>query len=292
MACSTCGVIEIPDATLAALCVTNWGDKPLSEQATAFAVAIAESCGGGSYAHADAWNQCCGQYCEDSRGPWQINVASNANPSLGSWDLFDPAINAQAARIVYNGSYGFSPWTTYTQGYYLAHMSRAYAAIAALVGPPQPPPPQPGSPDVGLIAVLSCTDAQWEVNYGWYINDGQPTWLLVSTHPDFATHDFFLGPYTQGGSVLVPVSAAGMWYAQLNRYALIGNYVAINVPSLSCGSLPPGQCPSGYHFYSGACVPDVVPPLSLPGGAPLLLAGIVGVLGYYVWRWEGMTMKR
>lgn len=47
---------------------------------------------------------------EDSRGPWQINVL--AHPEYASRDLFNPAVNAQAAvRISRNGT-NWAPWTT------------------------------------------------------------------------------------------------------------------------------------------------------------------------------------
>lgn len=47
---------------------------------------------------------------EDSRGLWQINVVPAANPDLlALGDLFDPDVNAQAARIVWERQ-GWAAW--------------------------------------------------------------------------------------------------------------------------------------------------------------------------------------
>jgi hypothetical protein len=46
---------------------------------------------------------------EDSRGPWQINVAEGANTDLAHIDLFDPIENARAAGIVWKRQ-GWRAW--------------------------------------------------------------------------------------------------------------------------------------------------------------------------------------
>src|SRR4051794_8716603 len=78
----------------------------------AVAVALAES-GGNPKAH-NATPP------DDSYGLWQINMLGKLGPDrrkrfgLTSNDqLYDPATNAKAARIIFQGS-GWSAWTTYT----------------------------------------------------------------------------------------------------------------------------------------------------------------------------------
>jgi hypothetical protein len=70
---------------------------------TAVAIALAES-GGKTDAHAVNAR-------EDSRGLWQINV--RAHPEYASANLYDPAVNAQAAHAIYAKS-GWGPWSTHS----------------------------------------------------------------------------------------------------------------------------------------------------------------------------------
>ena len=52
---------------------------------------------------------------EDSRGLWQINVASKANPQYASYDLFDPQVNANVAYAIYKAwGNNFGAWTCAT----------------------------------------------------------------------------------------------------------------------------------------------------------------------------------
>lgn len=46
---------------------------------------------------------------EDSRGPWQINVARGAHPELAVWNLFDPQLNAYFAHEIWLAS-GWAAW--------------------------------------------------------------------------------------------------------------------------------------------------------------------------------------
>jgi len=112
----------------------------------AMAVALAES-GGDAW----AWNT----VGEDSRGPWQINVAPNANPKYASWDFWGawgPVLNALAALEVSSGGTWWSPWSMYNNGVYEQYLQQSRLAIAAALyqppvpvpdPPPAPPPPQP-----------------------------------------------------------------------------------------------------------------------------------------------------
>lgn len=72
---------------------------------------------------------------EDSRGLWQINVW--AHPWGRNINLYNGQINAKAAWRVYRqaGS-SFRPWTVYTRGIYLQHMSAARHAVTQLTGQP------------------------------------------------------------------------------------------------------------------------------------------------------------
>lgn len=46
---------------------------------------------------------------EDSRGPWQINVAEGAHPGLAQYNLYDPQINAYWAHQIWLER-GWRPW--------------------------------------------------------------------------------------------------------------------------------------------------------------------------------------
>jgi hypothetical protein len=49
---------------------------------------------------------------EDSRGIWQINVSSSANPQYKNYDLFDPQVNANVAYQIYKAwGNNFGAWT-------------------------------------------------------------------------------------------------------------------------------------------------------------------------------------
>lgn len=84
--------------------------------AIAVAVALAES-GGNPGAHNSTPP-------DDSYGLWQINMLGSLGPPRrkkfgisSNTDLFRPAINAKAAKIIFNES-GWKAWTTYTGGKY------------------------------------------------------------------------------------------------------------------------------------------------------------------------------
>lgn len=47
---------------------------------------------------------------EDSRGIFQINVASGAHPQLARYNLYDPDVNAYWAYQIYQQAGSFRPW--------------------------------------------------------------------------------------------------------------------------------------------------------------------------------------
>src|ERR1044072_6380361 len=82
----------------------------------AVAVALAES-GGNTTSHNT-------KPPDDSYGLWQINMYGALGPSRRKTfglktdaDLFDPVVNAKAAKSIKDGS-GWNAWTTYTTGKY------------------------------------------------------------------------------------------------------------------------------------------------------------------------------
>lgn len=99
----------------------------------AVAIAMAESgaspvgsSGGNANAHNDRG--------EDSRGLWQINVASNANPDLKGMNLYDPATNAKAAMIIKQRQ-GWMAWSVFRPdkgAKYLLFMPKAGVAVQSL----------------------------------------------------------------------------------------------------------------------------------------------------------------
>ena len=222
----------------------------------------------------------CNGYC--GYGPWQENLrwhypalaafSGSQDPcGMAAWLTASWANAARGAREVFENQ-GFSAWTTYTGGQYQSYLADATAAVgAALAPPPPPPPPPPPAPvPVGLIALLGCANGQAVLKYGFAIGDGLPTYLFISRNADFSTQDFFLGPYYAAGGLIVTPPSAGVWYAQLNRYAPVGNAVQLNVPAISCGPQP---------------VPSPMPtPMTLPGGSPLFVGVLIAGAWYYAWR--------
>ena len=55
-----------------------------------------------------------------SIGLWQINL--KAHPQYNSQQLLDPQTNANAAYAIFTAAGGFTPWSTYNGGQYLAYM--------------------------------------------------------------------------------------------------------------------------------------------------------------------------
>ncbi len=103
---------------------------------TAVAISIAED--GSGEPTARCFN-CIPGFHEDSRGLWMINVF--AHPDLSAWDLYDPAINAQAAHRIFAGA-GWCAWSTYESSCGLNHTSsyRAYLGRARVAADVQPLP--------------------------------------------------------------------------------------------------------------------------------------------------------
>jgi len=103
---------------------------------------------------------------DNSYGLWQINMLGGMGPArrrqfgIGSNDaLFDPAVNANAARQVY-GSQGFGAWSVYRSGAYKDYLPAAMAAARngsarMLIG--QPGAAVPGLP--GVAAAGRSLDA-------------------------------------------------------------------------------------------------------------------------------------
>lgn len=93
---------------------------------TAVAVALAESGG-----NPKAYNPEVAAGTPEGQGSfglWQIY--RKAHPEFDGQDLTDPATNAQAAYSVYvDAGSSFSPWSTYKNGAYLAHLDVAKGAV-------------------------------------------------------------------------------------------------------------------------------------------------------------------
>ncbi|WP_322760989.1 peptidoglycan-binding protein [Frankia sp. Cr2] len=150
--------------------------KPLE---TWVAVALAES-GGNATAH--------NSNGEDSRGLWQINMRAHAG-WVGGADLFDPAINARAAKRVCDIQ-GIGAWSTYTNGSYRLYLGRAaaaatdasgegatsiYPASPASPGSPTGPVSRPGwTAAAGVAAARPVAAAAPRVREVGYTHRGRP----------------------------------------------------------------------------------------------------------------------
>lgn len=120
------------------------------------AIAMAES-GGRSAAHNN--NPRTG---DNSYGLWQVNMLGGMGPErrrafgIGSNEaLFDPAVNASAARKVFE-SQGFGAWSVFKSGAYRQFLP---AAMRAQAGAP-PAPMLPGAPAAGLPAGVQQAGAK------------------------------------------------------------------------------------------------------------------------------------
>ena len=107
------------------------------EAVIATAVALAES-GGNPLAHNDTPP-------DDSYGLWQINMIGDLGPDrrrrLGlsrDEELFEPATNARAARLVFVDKGDFTPWTMFKNGGFQRHLDAARAAAASFVSAVEP----------------------------------------------------------------------------------------------------------------------------------------------------------
>lgn len=96
------------------------------------AIALAESSG---KTDAHNYNPLTG---DDSYGCWQINMLGSLGPSrrasLGISDnalLYDPRVNAAAAKQIYSSS-GYTAWSTYKNGSYKLFLSKAQKATPDL----------------------------------------------------------------------------------------------------------------------------------------------------------------
>jgi len=120
------------------------------------AIAMAES-GGRSAAHNN--NPRTG---DNSYGLWQVNMLGGMGPErrrafgIGSNEaLFDPAVNASAARKVFE-SQGFGAWSVFKSGAYRQFLP---GAMRAQAGAP-PAPMLPGAPAAGLPAGVQQAGAK------------------------------------------------------------------------------------------------------------------------------------
>lgn len=87
---------------------------------TCCAIALAESSG-----RTDAVNQ--NSDGSTDKGEWQINTVHD--DKLPGADRFDPNVNAQLMAMISSNGTDWSPWSTYNNGAYLAHMGEVMQAI-------------------------------------------------------------------------------------------------------------------------------------------------------------------
>lgn len=121
------------------------------------AIAMAES-GGNTAAHNNKG--------EDSRGLGQVNIGPGANTDLANLDLFDPAQNAKAMRIVYDRQ-GPGAWSVYSNGMYQPYMQGQAVPLAKQVAEPAnvmaPRAETKQADPVPLIKQRPMSDADWQM---------------------------------------------------------------------------------------------------------------------------------
>jgi tape measure domain-containing protein len=131
------------------------------------AIAMAES-GGRSNAHNN--NAATG---DNSYGLWQVNMLGRMGPQrrqafgIGSNEaLFDPAVNASAARKVFE-SQGFGAWSVFKSGAYRQFLPQAMRASAAPMAPALPPAAAvPGFNSAGVMGGLQSRASELNAAIG------------------------------------------------------------------------------------------------------------------------------
>lgn len=137
-----------------------------NSQATVMtAIAMAES-GGRTTAHNN-------NPPDNSYGLWQINMLGSMGPtrrqSFGissNSELFDPEVNAKAAKIIFDGQ-GYGAWSVYTNGSYRQHLESAASGEGLTTSQEAADNPASGLDEAAANAVPSPAD----------IVDGIKTWL-------------------------------------------------------------------------------------------------------------------
>jgi tape measure domain-containing protein len=131
------------------------------------AIAMAES-GGRSNAHNN--NAATG---DNSYGLWQVNMLGRMGPErrrsfgIGSNEaLFDPAVNASAARKVFQ-SQGFGAWSVFKSGAYKQFLPQAMRASAAPMAPALPPAAAvPGFNSAGVMGGIQSRASELNASFG------------------------------------------------------------------------------------------------------------------------------
>lgn len=125
--------------------------KDESTLATAVAVALAESSG---RTNAVSPTGCC-------HGLWQINV--NVHPYTKT-QMQDPVQNAAAAWKISNGGTNWKPWSAYTNGSYLLHLTNARRESRAPTSNDGTTPQQSGG-DVLIDELSGAVDSIEGITY-------------------------------------------------------------------------------------------------------------------------------
>lgn len=163
------------------------------------AIAMAES-GGRSAAHNN--NPRTG---DNSYGLWQVNMLGRMGPErrrafgIGSNEaLFDPAVNASAARKVFE-SQGFGAWSVFKSGAYRQFLP---AAMRAQAGAP-PAPMLPGAPAAGLPAGVQQAGAKLDAA----LNESKRQQQLLNEQQTLAALEQKYGAITEALSSQQEVAA-------------------------------------------------------------------------------------
>ncbi len=183
-------------------------------------------------------------------GLWQI-TPGNSEPQFGvDQALLVPINNARAAVAKYTAANGFSPWTTYTSGAYLQHMTTAtatsvsFSGCATSAGGDPIPGFTPSRDDMGVDAcstvgqpIYAVADSTLvDVLYGWYA--GQPLLLFQFNPPVAGTYQG--DQYWYVAEQIVPASTTlGTTFAAgqpVATYAASGTCIEMGFGSPTTGS--------------------------------------------------------
>jgi len=114
-----------------------------------------------------------------SIGLWQIrslNAEKGKGTNRDATRLTDPAFNAKSAFEISSGGKNFRPWTIYTTGAYLSHMTLARIAVNNAPSTPGEPVPNTNGNSGDLSGFTSfgsaLTDPQTWMRLAWVIAGG------------------------------------------------------------------------------------------------------------------------
>lgn len=188
-------------------------------------------------------NYVTGGYCYSpckQPGIYQTTTDSNGNAHFDNV----PCTASVSGLQFFIAKDGYYPWPANVNPY-LTSTWINYSNVGNSPSPPldiniylAPKPPTPSN-NLVLQSQVVCYSSFNVINYQYSITDRFNTSLKISKNSNMS-NTIYDGPLqtTSGAYSFIPPSGNTTYYAQLNRYAYVGNQVSNYISSLSCGPQP------------------------------------------------------